>query len=156
MSPSSPLNGQPRDNVPITAVKTAACDKGSVYYRFSTVRNSVGYLRQRQSWWLQNSKREPYGDCPWDKELVDSGYQGIAKLYTNSYTPIIKSRGKPLTRESRTFDRDLAKQRIEIEHVNRWCKIFRIVKGPIAGNIETTARYGLLLPRLLTSDVHHE
>ena len=71
--------------------------------------------------------------APEIEKLADSGYQGIAKLYANSYTPIKKTRNKPLTRGARKFNRELASRRIPIEHVNRWCKIFRIAKETYRG-----------------------
>jgi len=67
------------------------------------------------------------------KKYADSGYQGILKLYPNSLTPIKKLRGRVLTKAERRYNRELAKIRIAIEHVNRRCKIFRIVKETYRG-----------------------
>lgn len=67
------------------------------------------------------------------KKYADSGYQGILKLYPNSLTPIKKPRNRALTKEERRYNRALAKIRIVIEHVNRRCKIFRIVKDTYRG-----------------------
>jgi hypothetical protein len=67
------------------------------------------------------------------KKYADSGYQGILKLYPNSLTPIKKPRNRDLTKEERRYNRALAKIRIAIEHVNRRCKIFRIVKDTYRG-----------------------
>ncbi|MBF0240985.1 MAG: transposase [Desulfamplus sp.] len=66
-------------------------------------------------------------------KIGDSGYQGIDKLYSNALIPIKKKKGKSLTKEERKYNRDLGKQRILIEHVNRRCKIFRIVKETYRG-----------------------
>ena len=66
-------------------------------------------------------------------KLADSGYQGIAKLYTNGYTPIKKTWNQSLTGEASKFNRELAGRRIPIEHANRWCQIFRIVKETYPG-----------------------
>jgi hypothetical protein len=67
------------------------------------------------------------------KKYADSGYQGILKLYANSFTPRKASKHHPLTREDKEYNRELAKLRIKIEHVNRRCKIFRIVKETYRG-----------------------
>lgn len=67
------------------------------------------------------------------KKYADSGYQGILKLYPNSVTPIKKPRKRELTAEERRYNREVAKVRIAIEHVNRRCKIFRIVKETYRG-----------------------
>ena len=70
---------------------------------------------------------------PETKKLADSGYQGIAKRYANSSTPIKKCRGVPLTPEAKQFNRRLATQRVGIEHIARRCKIFRITKDIYRG-----------------------
>lgn len=67
------------------------------------------------------------------KKLGDSGYQGLDKLYENSETPVKKSKNKPLTKEDRTYNRELSKVRISIEHVTRRCKIFRSTKEVYRG-----------------------
>jgi hypothetical protein len=67
------------------------------------------------------------------KKYADSGYQGILKLYPNSLTPIKKPKDRELTKEEKQYNRTLAKIRIAIEHVNRRCKIFRIVKETYRG-----------------------
>ncbi|MDE0299508.1 MAG: hypothetical protein OXN17_12820 [Candidatus Poribacteria bacterium] len=40
---------------------------------------------------------------PETEKLADGGYQGIAKLYANSSTPIKKCRNTPLTQEAKQF-----------------------------------------------------
>lgn len=59
--------------------------------------------------------------------LADAGYQGLADLHTNSRTPKKKSKHHPLTPEEKASNRELARQRIFIEHVIRKVKIFRIL-----------------------------
>jgi hypothetical protein len=61
------------------------------------------------------------------KVKVDSGYQGIAALHANSEVPFKKSKNRPLTKEEKAFNRQLARERIVIEHVNREIKIFKIM-----------------------------
>ena len=59
--------------------------------------------------------------------LADKGYQGIRKIHTSSYTPIKKKKKQPLDSMEQEYNRELAKQRIYIEHVIRSLKIFRIL-----------------------------
>lgn len=59
--------------------------------------------------------------------LGDSGYQGLHKEHENSQTPIKKPKGKPLTKEQKRENRELARLRISVENVIRHLKIFRIV-----------------------------
>ncbi len=72
---------------------------------------------------------------PDTEKLADSGYQGIAKRYANSSTPIKAYQSKPLTREAKQFNRRLATQRVAIEHIVRRCKIFRITKDIYRGKL---------------------
>jgi len=63
----------------------------------------------------------------------DAGYQGLAKLFANGFTPIKKPKGRELTADEKAYNRALARLRISIEHVNRRCKIFRSVKETYRG-----------------------
>lgn len=67
------------------------------------------------------------------KLLVDSGYQGIVKYHQNSALPFKRKKNQKLTPEEKAHNRTLAKQRVAIEHVNRRCKVFRIVKETYRG-----------------------
>ena len=62
--------------------------------------------------------------------LADKGYQGIKKIHRLSYTPIKKKKKQPLASTEKEYNRELAKQRIYIEHVIRCLKIFRILAQP--------------------------
>ena len=59
--------------------------------------------------------------------LADAGYQGLADFHINSRTPKKKSKYHPLTIEQKSANRDLARQRIYVEHVIRKVKVFRIL-----------------------------
>ena len=59
--------------------------------------------------------------------MQDKGYQGIQQLHANSRLPYKKPKGGKLTPEEKAHNRDLARQRVIIEHVNRCLKIFRIL-----------------------------
>lgn len=67
------------------------------------------------------------------EKLADSGYQGITKLYSNSRTPFKKTKNGELTPDQKRSNRELARKRIPVEHVNRGCKIFRITKEVYRG-----------------------
>ncbi len=64
---------------------------------------------------------------PHTKSLHDKGYQGIQKVHLNSRLPKKKPRGSQLGAEDKAKNRQLARERVVIEHVNRYLKIFRIV-----------------------------
>ena len=59
--------------------------------------------------------------------LAYACYQGLANLHANSWTPKKKSKHHPLTIEQKATNRDLACQRIFVEHVIRKVKIFRVL-----------------------------
>ena len=64
------------------------------------------------------------------KLLADLGFLGVNKIHQNSEIPHKNSKKQPLTKEQKRQNRELAKQRISIEHVNRMMKIFLILKYP--------------------------
>ncbi len=59
--------------------------------------------------------------------LADSGYQGLLQLHRNSRTPLKKPKGGELTEEQKQFNKELAQERVVIEHIIRHLKIFRIL-----------------------------
>lgn len=64
---------------------------------------------------------------PDTESLQDKGYQGLQKLHRNSRLPRKKPTGGQLTAEDKAYNRQLARQRVVIEQVNRCLKIFRIL-----------------------------
>ncbi len=68
--------------------------------------------------------------CEIKLDLGEKGNQGIKKIHTSSYTPIKKKKEKALALREKEYNRELAKQRIYIEHVIRCLKIFRILAQP--------------------------
>ena len=67
-------------------------------------------------------------DLPKEIEcLADSGYQGLSALHENSRTPFKKPKGGELTDEQKEFNKQLASERVTVEHIIRHLKIFRIV-----------------------------
>lgn len=65
--------------------------------------------------------------------LADSGYQGLQKKHTKCRIPYKNTKLKKLTEEQKTYNKELSQERIKIEHINRQCKIFRIVKNVYRG-----------------------
>jgi IS5 family transposase len=59
--------------------------------------------------------------------LADKGYQGMAKLHSCSCIPTKKPRQGKLSKAERQHNRNLARLRVVVEHVNRKLKIFRIL-----------------------------
>ena len=62
-----------------------------------------------------------------DDRLLNTGYQGLTRLHTNSQTPHKKSKHHPLTREQKQHNLLLSARRIVVEHVLRTLKRFRIL-----------------------------
>jgi hypothetical protein len=58
---------------------------------------------------------------------VDSGYQGIGKLHSNSHLSHKRSKKRPLTREQKTYNRNVSRERVLVEHGIQKLKIFRLL-----------------------------
>lgn len=61
--------------------------------------------------------------------LGDKGYQGINRYHKNSKIPQKKKKGTSLTAREKKENRELAKERIIIEHINRKLKTFKILSS---------------------------
>ena len=59
--------------------------------------------------------------------LADKGYQGIQKIHANSQVPKKKPRKGELSSSDKKRNRELARNRVIGEHINRRLKIFRIL-----------------------------
>lgn len=77
---------------------------------------------------------------PDTESLQDKGYQGMQKLHPHCRLPLKKPRGGQLTREQKAYNRQLARERVTIEHVNRRFKVFRILSQ---GYRNRRRRFGL-------------
>jgi transposase len=76
-------------------------------------------------------------------ELIgDKGYQGVKKIHSNSRTPIKRMKNKSLSKEQKQFNRQLAKERILVEHVHRKLNVFRILSSRYRNR---RSRFGLRL-----------
>jgi hypothetical protein len=61
--------------------------------------------------------------------LADKGYQGIHLFHNNSLIPHKRQKDKSLTVQQKKENKELAKKRIMIEHINRKLKVFRILSS---------------------------
>jgi hypothetical protein len=59
--------------------------------------------------------------------LTDTGYQGIAKIHSNSRLPKKKTKKNPLSKEDRKNNQRLASQRVLNENVIGMLKRFKII-----------------------------
>lgn len=73
------------------------------------------------------------------KQQADSGYQGAQHAHTNTEIPIKKSKNKPLTKQQKKANRQLAKERIYIEHTNAKLKVFKLLEN----RYRSHSRFGL-------------
>ncbi len=61
------------------------------------------------------------------KIQVDSGYQGIQKLHTNSEIPKKKSKKNPLTAEDKERNKKISSERVVVENIFASIKKFKII-----------------------------
>ena len=61
------------------------------------------------------------------KIIVDTGYQGLQKIHSNVFLPKKKSKKKPLTKEDKKNNTNIASQRVSNEHAIGFIKRFKIV-----------------------------
>ena len=61
------------------------------------------------------------------KAKVDSGYQGYQKIHAQVDLPFKGTKKRPLNNQQKRHNYRLASQRIQIEHVIRRLKIFRLL-----------------------------
>jgi hypothetical protein len=59
--------------------------------------------------------------------VVDSGYTGIKKLQSTSVLPKKRTKGKPLTKEEKQMNRNIASERVLNENVIGRLKRFKIL-----------------------------
>lgn len=61
------------------------------------------------------------------KVLADSGYRGLQKIHKNVELPHRKTKKKPLGKEKKKENQELASQRVVVENVIGLLKRFKIV-----------------------------
>ena len=64
---------------------------------------------------------------------ADSGFQGIEREHNNSQIPHKASKLNPLTDRQKQENKELASERVPVEHSNRKCKIFKICGSRFRG-----------------------
>lgn len=64
---------------------------------------------------------------PHIKVQTDSGYQGIRNYHGNSELPYKRSKKKVLTTEQKRYNRAVSSSRVQVEHIIREVKVFRIL-----------------------------
>ncbi|WP_227498609.1 IS5 family transposase [Synechococcus sp. PCC 7336] len=77
---------------------------------------------------------------PETQSLQDNGYQEIETHHPNSFIPRKKPKGGELSSLEKSYNQELGRERICIEHVNRSLKIFRILRERYRNREQ---RYGL-------------
>lgn len=58
---------------------------------------------------------------------TDTGYQGLQKIHVNSQLPKKKTKKRPLSQEDKKSNKQLASQRVMVEHVIGLLKRFKII-----------------------------
>ena len=76
---------------------------------------------------------------------VDLGYVGIDKLHANSRIPKKNSKKHKLTEEDKEYNKELAKDRIFIEHTNSWIKRFKILSTRFRNNLKFFPKFSVLI-----------
>lgn len=61
------------------------------------------------------------------KIAVDTGYQGLQKIHTETFIPKKRSKKHPLSQEDKNKDTALAKERVLVENVIGMIKRFKII-----------------------------
>ncbi len=85
-------------------------------------------------------KNSPVHFHPEPDSLQDSGYQGIKKYHSNSYTPKKKPKKGSLFALQKDYHLALSQDIVGIKHINRSLKIFKILSSRYRNR---RRRYGL-------------
>jgi hypothetical protein len=64
---------------------------------------------------------------------ADLGYLGIENYHPNSFIPIKSSKNYQLTKGEKAYNRELARRRVVIEHINAKIKTFKSMAYPYRG-----------------------
>ena len=73
------------------------------------------------------------------KQKVDKGYLGANKIHKNTQIPHKKSKNHPLSKEQKRENKELARERISVEHKNGELKVFKLVEH----RYRSHSRFGL-------------
>lgn len=75
----------------------------------------------------------------------DLGYKGINLIHPNSKVPHKKPKNGELTNNQKRQNKRFRKKRVKIEHVNRKCKCFRMVKETYRNRLNHIAQVWLIV-----------
>jgi len=75
----------------------------------------------------------------------DLGYLGIDKIHARSQVPHKKPKNGKLTKKQKRQNKAFRSKRVRIEHVNRTCKCFRIVKETYRNRLNHIAQIWLIV-----------
>ncbi len=73
------------------------------------------------------------------------GYQGINNIHANSQVPHKKPKNGELTKKQKTQNKRFRKKRVKIEHINRKCKCFRMVKETYRNHLNHITQIWLIV-----------
>ncbi|VRF75604.1 mobile genetic element [Streptococcus pneumoniae] len=86
------------------------------------------------------------------KILVDSGYQGLMKIYPQAQTPRKSSKLKPLIAEDKAYNHALSKERSKVENIFAKVKTFKMISTIYRNHRK---RFGLRM-NLSAGIINHE
>lgn len=90
--------------------------------------------------------KRTFEGCPENvKYIVDLGYLGIDKVHENSKIPKKNSKKHKLTEEEKAYNKELAKDRIFIEHTNGWIKRFKILSTRFRNKLKFFPMFAVLI-----------
>ena len=75
----------------------------------------------------------------------DLGYLGIDKIHANSKVPHKKPKSGELSKKQKKQNKRLRKKRVKIEHINRNCKCFRMVKEIFRNRLKNVEQVWLIV-----------
>lgn len=58
--------------------------------------------------------------------VMDKGYEGTQNLHFKAFLPFKKTKGRPLTSEQTTLNREIHRRRMPVEHAFAALKVFKI------------------------------
>jgi hypothetical protein len=98
---------------------------------------------------LKIFKETPVKISPKIKVKGDLGYLGIDKIHPNTKIPHKKPKNGELTKKQKKENKRFRKKRVKIEHVNRKCKCFRMVKETYRNRLNYIGQIWLIVCGLL-------
>lgn len=87
------------------------------------------------------------------KVKADLGYQGIDKIHPNSKIPHKKPKNGKLAKKQKRQNKRFSQKRVKIEHINRRCKCFRIVKDVYRNHLNHIGQVWLVICGLVNLNI---